>query len=70
MAFTQTDLDAVEEAIKSGELTVQYQDRRTTYRSIGELLQVRQLIRQELGLANPSTGGARGARRFRTRTGW
>lgn len=41
MALTQTDLDALDSAIATGELTVEFNGRRVTYRSIPELLQAR-----------------------------
>ena len=41
MALTQTDLDALDAAIASGELTVRLADRLVTYRSIPELIQAR-----------------------------
>lgn len=41
MALTQTDLDALDTAIASGELTVRLADRLVTYRSIPELIQAR-----------------------------
>jgi len=37
MAFTQDDLAAINEAIASGELTVDFGDRKVTYRSVAEL---------------------------------
>ena len=39
MAWTQQQLDAIEGAIASGELTVRFGDRTVTYRSMDELLQ-------------------------------
>jgi len=48
MAWTQTQLDAVEAAIASGELTVRFGDRTVTYRSMDELLQARGIIRDSL----------------------
>lgn len=48
MAWTQTQLDAVEVAIASGELTVRFGDRTVTYRSMDELLQARGVIRDSL----------------------
>jgi roadblock/LC7 domain-containing protein len=41
MAWTQTDLDAIDAAIASGELTVSVNGRLVTYRSIAELLRAR-----------------------------
>jgi hypothetical protein len=48
MAWTQTQLDAVEAAIASGELTVRFGDRTVTYRSMDELLQARAVIKDSL----------------------
>lgn len=52
MAFTSTDLDAIEAAIASGQLRVDYQDRSVTYRSVGELLRARDLIKKTLVAAS------------------
>lgn len=41
MALIQTDLDALDTAIASSELTVRLADRLVTYRSIPELIQAR-----------------------------
>jgi hypothetical protein len=49
MAWEQTDLDAIETAIKTGQLSVSYRDRTVTYRSLDELLKIRALIRDDLG---------------------
>ncbi len=66
MAWTQTDLDAVEAAIASGELTVQHSDgRRITYRSVEELTTARSLIKGEI---SPPTVPRQ--RRIITRPGW
>ncbi len=43
-SFTQTDLDALNKAIASGELTVSYGDRTVTYRTIEELIKARALV--------------------------
>lgn len=48
MAFTTTQLTAIETAIASGELTVEYDGKRVTYRSMSELMQARDLIRAVL----------------------
>jgi hypothetical protein len=61
MAFTTADLAAVEAAIASGELSVQYADRRVQYRSIDELMRAREAIAQALN----SAAGKRRPRHFR-----
>lgn len=48
MAFTQTDLDAVDRAIASGELTVRQGQKIVTYRSADELLALRSEIAREI----------------------
>lgn len=48
MAYTTTQLQAVEDAIATGELTVEFDGKRITYRSMAELVQARNLIRAEL----------------------
>jgi len=48
VAWTQQQLDAIEAAIASGELTVRFGDRTVTYRSMDELLQARAVIRETL----------------------
>lgn len=52
--FTQEQLDAIEAAIASGTLEVSYSDKRVKYRSMSELLQARNMIRQALGLTDGS----------------
>lgn len=56
MAFTQTDLDTLNAAIASGELRVQYRDKAVQYRSLSEMLQIRKMMQEELGLTPPVTG--------------
>lgn len=51
MAWTQTDLDAIEAAIATGELTVRFADRQVTYRSMAELIAARNLIKDVLEAA-------------------
>jgi thiamine monophosphate synthase len=48
MAWTESDLDALEAAIKQGVREVQYRDRRVTYHSLDEMLKLRQLMRDEV----------------------
>jgi hypothetical protein len=44
MAYTQTQLEALQAALASGSLRVQYEDRAITYRSIEELKQALQIV--------------------------
>lgn len=50
--FTASDLAAIEAAIASGALRVEYNDRTVVYRSMKELLKAREVIRRCLGLVN------------------
>jgi hypothetical protein len=52
MAATQADLDAINKAIYSGTTKVKYQDREVTYNSLEALYQIRDSIKQELGLSS------------------
>ena len=69
MAWTQTDLDALDAAIASGERTVQYDDRSVTYRSPEEQLHVRAVIKRALDAAAEATSVPKQVRMF-TRKGW
>ena len=51
MAFSQGQLDAIEAAIASGTTRVAYEGRVTDYRSLDDMLRVRDIIRRALGLA-------------------
>lgn len=57
MAFTQSDLDALDAAIKSGVKTVTYADRTVTYHSLAEMMQARTIIQGEIAAAAGSAGG-------------
>ena len=48
--FSQAGLDAIEEAIGGGFLEVEYDNKKIRYRTLDELLRVRNLIKQRLGL--------------------
>jgi hypothetical protein len=52
MAYTQADLDRLDAVIARGELTVEFADRRVTYRSMEELLQARAVIADALAAAS------------------
>lgn len=55
-SFTQAQLDALEEAIALGALKVQYKDKMVEYRSLTDMLRVRDLMRQALGAATAGAG--------------
>lgn len=60
MAFTLTQLDALDRAIASGTLTVSYDGKSTTYRSTDDLIKARNLIRSELVAAGAVPAANRG----------
>lgn len=47
--WTEADLTAIEEAIAKGIFKVDYNDRSVTYRSLDDMLKIRDLIRRCLG---------------------
>ena len=47
--FSEAGLAAIEDAIAGGYLKVRYDDKEVTYRSLNELLKVRDMIRSRLG---------------------
>jgi hypothetical protein len=49
VAFSQTDLDALDAALRTGSTRVRYADREIQYRSLAELQQLRNIMRRELG---------------------
>lgn len=60
--FTAADLTAIDDAIKSGALSVRYQDgRQITYRSTDDLIRKRDLINNEVAV----DAGTRRKRTFR-----
>lgn len=52
MAWTQTDLDAIKTALKSGTLTISHNGRTVTYRSTADLLTVKREIEAELNASS------------------
>ena len=50
--FTHDDLKKLDDAIKQGVTQVDYNDRSVRYRSINEMLKIKQHIQQELGINN------------------
>lgn len=57
MAYTQQQLAALEAAIAEGALTVKYADKAVTYRSLDEMIRIRDMMRDDLGLSAGSGGG-------------
>ena len=50
MAWTTTQLEALEEAIAGGTRTVRYGDKEVTYQTTDQMLALRRTMRIELGL--------------------
>lgn len=59
MTWTADQLTALEESIALGATTVQYTDRTVTYRSLTDMMKLRDLMRRDLGL-NGTTDGSIG----------
>jgi hypothetical protein len=50
MAFTLGQLEAIDEAITSGSMSVSYNGKSVTYRSLDDMLRIRGIISRQLGL--------------------
>lgn len=59
MAFTQTDLDNINAAIATGEMTVEVNGRRVVYRSIADLERARFIIQGDIAAATTSQPATR-----------
>lgn len=57
MAWTADQLSQLDTAIANGSLTVKYGDKQVTYRSLEEMLRIRDLMRKELGVVSKARGG-------------
>lgn len=55
MAYTTAQLQALEDAIATGELVVKYDGKEVTYRSIDELIKARDFVRGQLIAAGTIT---------------
>ena len=53
--WTEEDLKILDDAIKKGVKIVKYTDKEVTYRSLDEMLKIRQLICKQLGLTSRSS---------------
>ncbi len=54
--YTPEMLAALELAIAQGARDVYYGDKRVSYRSLDEMLRIRDLMRRELGMTNKGNG--------------
>ena len=66
MAWTQADLDAIEGALKTGTLRVRLGDRDIIYRSLDEMIRIRNLI---AGDVQPLATGSIGVQYISTNKG-
>jgi len=48
MAWTQADIDALKESIKSGHTEVSFRDRTVKYRSVTEMIQLLRMLENEV----------------------
>lgn len=58
MALSSTDLDKLDAAIAQGALTVEFNGRRMTYRSVDELLAARAHVAAQIAAAAATRNGA------------
>lgn len=68
MAWTQTDLDAIESAISSGKRRVRLNGREVEYHSVGDMLKARDAIRDDVNRSAATAAGVTRPRSFRART--
>lgn len=54
--FTLEQYEALNKSIAQGTLTVTYGDKTVTYRSLDEMLRIRNIMATELGLNNTGNG--------------
>jgi hypothetical protein len=59
MAFTQTDLDNINAAIATGDLSVEVNGRKLVYRSMDDLLKARAIIIDDIAAAASSVSTIR-----------
>ena len=63
-AFTQENLVALEKSIVEGVRRVKYTDKEVEYRSLDEMLRIRELMRKALGATKCGSPGLFGGRRI------
>lgn len=59
MAWTQSQLDALEAAIANGTTLVAYGDKRVQYRSLDEMIRIRDLIKKDLSSSTVTAESSR-----------
>lgn len=55
MAFTIEQVETLEKAIAQGATSVQYADKRVSYRNLDEMVQTLQMMKTELGILKSSS---------------
>jgi hypothetical protein len=55
MAWTQSDVDALDTAIKAGVRSVTYGDRSVTYHSLSEMLTLRREMKEQVNITAATT---------------
>jgi len=68
MAFNQTDLDNINAAVATGELSVELNGRKVQYRSMDDLIKARSIITSELAAAVATSGTRLGSYRVKFAT--
>jgi len=58
MAFTQTDLDNINAAIATGELSVEVNGRKVVYRSVDDLLKARAVMQADLASSSAAVASS------------
>lgn len=58
-SWTTAQLESLEAAIAEGVTTVQYSDRQVVYRSLNDMLRLRDVIRRDLGIVPSDYTGNR-----------
>lgn len=59
MAFSESQLTALEAAIANGMTSVQFGERRVTYQSLTDMIKLRDVMRTELGVSLPTAAKSR-----------
>jgi hypothetical protein len=55
-SYTQEQLSALEAAVAQGVLTVEYGDKKVTYRSLNEMLRLIDMMRKDIGVSSKNGG--------------
>lgn len=58
-SYTQQDLDALNSAIASGHLRVEYDGKKVEFRSLSDLIRIRDMVAEDLSPSNSSSASQR-----------